>query len=141
MSGTVAGFLTIAYLYVSLLTTPSFFVYFKMCLRHNSKGDCDIDDDCDGNLVCFQREEGGGAVPGCVGGEEAVSRTDFCVRPVALSQSGQARNGDGGSSTLSFETSGSSFTSSHPDDFSGATSTTLILGGIAAAVASFLLTL
>ena len=99
------------------------------------QGDCDTDDDCEGNLVCFQREAGGGAVPGCSGGEDATSKTDFCVERVAASQ---ARNGDGGSSTLSFETTGASFVSSHPDDFSGASSTAMILGGILS-VATFLL--
>lgn len=98
------------------------------------QGDCDTDDDCDGDLVCFQRDEGGGAVPGCLGGENAVSRTDFCVQRVSASQ---VRNGAGGSSTLSFETTGASFISSHPDDFSGASPTTLIFGGIVSVAFSF----
>jgi cytoskeletal protein RodZ len=42
-------------------------------------GDCDTDDDCQGELTCFQRD-GGQAVPSCSGGESSVSGKDFnCV--------------------------------------------------------------
>jgi hypothetical protein len=43
-------------------------------------GDCDSDEDCATTLVCFQR----GAnqdVPGCSGGRDNGSRTDYCVYP------------------------------------------------------------
>jgi len=43
------------------------------------EGDCDTDDDCEGRLVCFQRD-GGEPVPGCEGNSR--SRTDFCSKPV-----------------------------------------------------------
>lgn len=42
------------------------------------QGDCDEDADCKGDLVCFQRDPGD-PVPGCEGGEEAMSKTDFCI--------------------------------------------------------------
>ena len=44
------------------------------------EGDCDTNDDCMGNLICFQREPYQG-VPNCDGGEEFGGRADFCVRP------------------------------------------------------------
>jgi 6-phosphogluconolactonase (cycloisomerase 2 family) len=42
------------------------------------QGDCDVDEECEGSLVCFQRD-GGDPVPGCLGGEDDESRTDYCV--------------------------------------------------------------
>ena len=42
------------------------------------EGDCDNDDDCDGTLVCFQRNRGSsGNVPGCSGSDG--SSNDYCV--------------------------------------------------------------
>lgn len=38
------------------------------------------DSDCEGDLVCEQRD-GGEAVSGCSGGEESTSDTDYCVHP------------------------------------------------------------
>jgi hypothetical protein len=49
------------------------------------QGDCDDDDDCEGDLVCFQRSAGGGGVPGCQGSDS--KGLDYCVSP-------QAPNGD-----------------------------------------------
>ena len=46
------------------------------------EGDCDDDDDCKGNLVCFHREKDSMlAVPECEGGDEDGSRTDYCISP------------------------------------------------------------
>ena len=45
------------------------------------EGDCDEDSDCLPGLVCFDREAAGVAVPGCAGGEEDNSLTDYCVYP------------------------------------------------------------
>lgn len=42
------------------------------------QGDCDSDSDCRGDRVCFQRDAYQ-AVPGCDGGEEDGSATDYCV--------------------------------------------------------------
>jgi len=42
------------------------------------EGDCDTDYECEGHLVCFQRD-GGERVPGCEGNSR--SRTDFCAKP------------------------------------------------------------
>ena len=47
-------------------------------------GDCDTDDHCAGDLVCFERDAGDPAPPGCVwsnGRTRDDSNTDFCVRP------------------------------------------------------------
>ena len=52
----------------------------------NCEGDCDSDDDCAGNLICFERGKDTmkrGLVPGCP--DKELSKTDFCVKPeVAL---------------------------------------------------------
>ena len=43
------------------------------------QGDCDgIDEECEGELICFHRN-GGEPVPGCLGGADDNSRTDYCV--------------------------------------------------------------
>lgn len=42
------------------------------------QGDCDTDDECSGNLVCFHRS-GGEEVPGCEGSD--VSTADYCISP------------------------------------------------------------
>jgi hypothetical protein len=42
------------------------------------QGDCDNDDECDGDLICFQRD-GTEIVPGCVG--VPVEGTDYCINP------------------------------------------------------------
>mmetsp|Transcript_37630 Transcript_37630/g.91330 ORF Transcript_37630/g.91330 Transcript_37630/m.91330 type:complete len:220 (+) Transcript_37630:134-793(+) len=44
------------------------------------EGDCDSNFDCANDLVCFQRNENT-PVPGCLGGENDGSRTDYCVQP------------------------------------------------------------
>lgn len=46
------------------------------------EGDCDDDSDCAGDLICFHREKKEFKdVPGCLGGDEDGSRTDYCVDP------------------------------------------------------------
>jgi Bacterial Ig domain len=53
------------------------------------QGDCDNDDECAGDLICFQRE-GTEVVPGCIG--VALEETDYCIKPpqqlVAVTRSG-----------------------------------------------------
>ncbi|CAB9496133.1 expressed unknown protein [Seminavis robusta] len=44
------------------------------------KGDCDYDDECSGDLICWQRNAND-YVPGCVGGETLNDGTDVCVLP------------------------------------------------------------
>ena len=47
------------------------------------EGDCDKDGDCQGSLVCYQKDQGGsGIVPGCSGKD--TSRNDFCIDPADL---------------------------------------------------------
>lgn len=46
----------------------------------NCQGDCGTDDDCDGDLVCFQRNFNE-PVPGCIG--LALDYYDYCVAPDA----------------------------------------------------------
>jgi len=43
------------------------------------QGDCDEDEDCAGNLVCFQRDAGE-AVPSCQGGEDSDSSKSMTLR-------------------------------------------------------------
>lgn len=45
-------------------------------------GDCDTDDDCEGDLVCFQviGRGRGIEIPGC-DMKPVFSKTDFCVKP------------------------------------------------------------
>ena len=42
------------------------------------QGDCDNDEECKGELVCFHRN-GGEEVPGCEGND--VSTVDYCISP------------------------------------------------------------
>jgi hypothetical protein len=51
----------------------------KFPLEH-CEGDCDDDCDCAGDMICNQRD-GNEAVPGCEGGEDDGSRTDYCIHP------------------------------------------------------------
>jgi hypothetical protein len=48
-------------------------------------GHCDTDDQCAAGLYCFKRDPNT-AVPGCDGGEEDNSRTDYCTLITANSQ-------------------------------------------------------
>jgi len=43
------------------------------------EGDCDTDTDCDGDLICFERDNYD-AVPGCSGGSLDYSQSDYCIR-------------------------------------------------------------
>ena len=42
------------------------------------QGDCDNDDECEGDLVCY--DQNGMFVPGCEGQRERAI-ADYCVRP------------------------------------------------------------
>lgn len=57
------------------------------------RGDCDSDSDCNGNLVCQQRDRGQ-SVQGCSGKDLSTSR-DYCVLP-SSSSSLNVVNGGGG---------------------------------------------
>ena len=49
------------------------------------EGDCDSDDDCKGEFVCFKRRKNSfRKVPGCRGGRSDESGTDYCVDPDEL---------------------------------------------------------
>lgn len=47
------------------------------------QGDCDLDSECRGRLICFQRR-GYESVPGCEGGREDSTPSDYCVDPADL---------------------------------------------------------
>lgn len=53
---------------------PSRFIPLGLC-----EGDCDNDAQCDPGLKCFQRDAYD-PVPGCAGGENFGSGTDFCIK-------------------------------------------------------------
>ena len=55
------------------------------------RGDCDLDSDCVGELVCFERDGVENNVPGCDG--IAVADVDFCIRPSDLDD--EQRQDDG----------------------------------------------
>jgi hypothetical protein len=48
------------------------------------QGDCDRDDHCEAELVCYQRDAYD-PVPGCGGGTSSSSRSDYCVDPNDIS--------------------------------------------------------
>ena len=54
-------------------TPPASNMPLKIC-----EGDCDIDDDCEQGLICFQRTSNE-TVPGCIGGESDLEKTDYCI--------------------------------------------------------------
>ena len=57
----------------SMPTSSPTYPYLGEC-----EGDCDIDSDCDGTLVCYQRDDTT-QVPGCsTGGDGDVSGYDYC---------------------------------------------------------------
>ena len=58
------------------------------------RGDCDSDSDCNGNLVCQQRDRGQ-SVQGCSGKDLSTSR-DYCVLPSSSSNSLNVINSGGG---------------------------------------------
>ena len=49
-------------------------------LLNECEGDCDDDEDCEGNLVCFQRDNE--EVPGCSG--NPGKKHDYCINPDLL---------------------------------------------------------
>jgi hypothetical protein len=53
---------------------PDFTGLLGMC-----QGDCDGDEDCQADLYCFQREQGNIVVPGCSGGEDDDTSSDYCI--------------------------------------------------------------
>jgi hypothetical protein len=59
------------------------------------QGDCDSDDDCLGDLVCFQRNAGQ-PIPGCAGGEHVSERADFCVQNPSDGDGGDDNGGGDG---------------------------------------------
>ena len=48
------------------------------------EGDCDKDDDCQGDLVCFQRNLNTDVSVGCSGYENVPKSLDVCIRPKFL---------------------------------------------------------
>ena len=55
--------------------TPTSYIPLAMC-----EGDCDLDSDCKGDLICFQRD-GDESVPGCEDSPYATYGYDYCVSP------------------------------------------------------------
>lgn len=58
-------------------------VFFYSLLLKECQADCDDDDECSGDLICFQRSDTE-PVPGCVGNGADFDGKDFCIKtPVA----------------------------------------------------------
>ena len=47
------------------------------------QGDCDLDSHCRGRMICFQRTRYQ-PVPGCEGGRQDRSPSDYCIDPLDL---------------------------------------------------------
>jgi hypothetical protein len=52
------------------------------------QGDCDLDSQCRGRMICFQRTRYE-PVPGCEGGRQDRTPSDYCVDPFDLTVSPQ----------------------------------------------------
>lgn len=48
------------------------------------EGKCFQDKDCEGNLVCFKRSFPNKPVPGCLGGEDDLTLSNYCADPEAF---------------------------------------------------------
>ena len=44
------------------------------------EGECDTNSDCQGDLICYQRDKND-PVPGCSGGTSEGSLSDYCIDP------------------------------------------------------------
>ena len=87
---------------------------------------------CDTGLVCYQREPGE-EVPGCAGGEDADSHTDYCVNEAIAK-----RTYTSSSASMEFETIDASFTTnSDASSANGAFGMATLLGGVLALLLSF----
>jgi hypothetical protein len=58
------------------------------------QGDCDNDDECLGDLICFQRN--GETIPGCADGDQVNGRADFCIENPSDGDGGDDNGGDNG---------------------------------------------
>jgi hypothetical protein len=63
-----------------------FVAWSPNALLQACQGDCDTNDDCEGDLVCFQRNGNNFTftVPGCEGPESIEVNVDICVNMSAL---------------------------------------------------------
>lgn len=98
-----------------------------------TQGDCDEDSECQGSLVCFQREIGQG-VPGCEG--VSLAKTDYCVKNIYAQD---RQNVNGGNYIFNSQSDSNGQSNSANGQESGASQRTLILGsGISFALLSLL---
>ena len=65
------------------------------------RGDCDNDNECAGNLVCFQRD-GNEPVPGCSMGSSSYIGIDFCTDSGDGTSTSLSIKGDNGSPSSAF---------------------------------------
>ena len=68
------------------------------------RGDCDSDEDCQGSLICLERDGVENNVPGC--GGLATLDVDYCVSPSDIDD--EQRQDDGGDPNADSTTSSSS---------------------------------
>jgi len=52
------------------------------------EGDCNVDADCVGDLICYQRNEGERVVPRCIGNADSFGQgsENYCIRPPSLNE-------------------------------------------------------
>lgn len=85
---------------------------------------------CEGDLICIERQPGD-PVPGCEGGEQAMSKTDYCVEASARSDGGSTNSINVVSSATSSEGENGAYsftTSAGPNSLM---SSSTLLGGSA----------
>ena len=55
---------------------------FELC-----QGDCEFDEECAGQLVCYERQEGTTEIPGCLGDPDSIGsgKEGYCTRASSIS--------------------------------------------------------
>jgi len=66
-----------------ILEEATFVSWLSSDLRE-CQGDCDNDDECEGDLVCFKRNRETELLPGCSGYEIIGENVDVCINPIFL---------------------------------------------------------
>jgi len=95
---------------------------------HLCQGDCDSDDDCVDDLICYTKAFNESSVPGCSG--VSITRTDHCIDPNALvAETQMSMSSSGiptgfGSEDSTFAPSESSSVTSRPSSFASSLVTT-----------------
>eukprot|EP00535_Pseudo-nitzschia_heimii_P009512 CAMPEP_0197184460 /NCGR_PEP_ID=MMETSP1423-20130617/9936_1 /TAXON_ID=476441 /ORGANISM="Pseudo-nitzschia heimii, Strain UNC1101" /LENGTH=551 /DNA_ID=CAMNT_0042635273 /DNA_START=86 /DNA_END=1741 /DNA_ORIENTATION=+ len=60
------------------------FITWDASQLQECQGDCDFDEECEGNLICFKRNEDTINIPGCIGSDRIGENIDVCINPNKL---------------------------------------------------------